>query len=247
VNAAFLSGNACDGRIQFYPNRAGVPCRSFSRIGKFGILERELKQFAGKWKEHGPNPATLMGARSTSPYNGTADWMCVNQKHWLFEGTGMKNGDSINGLVGWEHHGDPAKIPGLEIVAKGPVFSGGRPQGVEYTATIHPGPKGNLVFNAATIWWSDGLSAPPGYLRPWAHGGTPPGPTPACNGSRRIFSSAFCNEPVQRPVLLLVVSAVLWSTGGLLIKTVECDALTLAGCRSGIAALAIYLLMPGNG
>ena len=29
-------------------------------------------------------------------------------EHWLFEGTGMKKGDSIKGLVGWEWHGDPA-------------------------------------------------------------------------------------------------------------------------------------------
>ena len=34
------------------------------------------------------------------------------------------------------------------------------------------------VFNAATIWWSDGLSAPPGYKRPSAHGASPKGPDP---------------------------------------------------------------------
>ncbi|MSU20067.1 MAG: hypothetical protein EXS30_01575 [Pedosphaera sp.] len=88
----------------------------------------------------------------------------------------LKNGNSIHGLVGWEHHGLPASRPGLEIVAEGPVFSGGKPQGVDYTATLYPSSKGNLVFNAATIWLSDGLSAPPGYLRPAAHGSTPTGP-----------------------------------------------------------------------
>ena len=102
----------------------------------------------------------------------------MNEEHWIFEGTGMKHGDSIPGLVGWEHHGLPSPIPGLEILAHGPVYSGGKLQGTEYTSTIYPGPKGNLVFNAATIWWSDGLSEPPGYLRPSAHGGTPPGPDP---------------------------------------------------------------------
>ena len=35
-----------------------------------------------------------------------------------------------------------------------------------YTATIYPGPKHNFVFNAATIWWADGLAEPPGYVRP---------------------------------------------------------------------------------
>jgi hypothetical protein len=176
TNAAFLSGNSCDGLLEFYPSGAAVPNRVISRIGKFGMEDPDLKRFAGQWKRHGPNPATLMGARSTFPYNGTADWTCVNDKHWLYGGTGMKNGDSISGLVGWEHHGEPADIPGLEILARGPVFSGGRPQGVEYTATIYPGPKGNFVFNAASIWWSVGLSSPPGFLLPKAHGGGPRGP-----------------------------------------------------------------------
>ena len=45
-----------------------------------------------------------------------------------------------------------------------------------YTATLYPGPEGNLVFNASTCWWGDDLSAPPGYVRPAAHGASPQGP-----------------------------------------------------------------------
>lgn len=178
VSAAFFSGNAVDGVIDIRPSSAGVPGRIIERIGKFGgPLTPSDQRHGERWKQHGPDPALLMGARSTYPYNGTADWTCVHEQHWLFEGTGMRNGEAIRGLVGWEHHGPPLPpIEGLEVVARGPVFSQGRPQGVEFTATLYPGPKGNWVFNAATIWWSDGLSEPPGYLRPSAHGGTPPGP-----------------------------------------------------------------------
>ena len=57
----------------------------------------------------------------------------------------MKQGDAIKGLVGWEHHGPPLPaIPGLEVLARGPVFSRGQPQNVEYTATMYPGPQGQL-------------------------------------------------------------------------------------------------------
>ncbi len=177
VNAAFFSGNSVDGVLEILPNAAGQPHRTIGRIGKFGGPHAESDRREKKpWKRHGPDPALLMGARTTDPANGGADWTCVNEKHWLFEGTGMKNGDSIPGLVGWEHHGHPAKIDGMEVLARGPVYSGKRPQNVEYTATMYPCPKGNWVFNASTIWWSDGLSEPPGYLRPTAHGNTPPGP-----------------------------------------------------------------------
>ncbi len=86
----------------------------------------------------------------------------------------MKDGDGIPGLVGWEWHGDPADIPGLEVVARGKVKARGT-EGI-YTATIYPGPKDNFVFNAATIWWADGLSAPPGYLHPSQYGANPKGP-----------------------------------------------------------------------
>jgi len=62
----------------------------------------------------------------------------------------------------------PADIPGLEVVSTGTTHNGDPgPKGEgTYTATIYPGPKGNFVFNAATCWWADGLSAPPGYVRP---------------------------------------------------------------------------------
>ena len=177
AHAAFFCGNSVDGVLEVLPNAAGAPYRTIGRIGKFAGVDSDRERvYDGKWKQHGPDPALLMGARTTSPANGSADWTCVNEKHWLFEGTGMKNGDSIKGLVGWEHHGHPASIQGLEVLARGPVSSRGKPQGTEYTATMFRAPKGNWVFNAATIWWSDGLSEPPGYMRPSAHGGTPPGP-----------------------------------------------------------------------
>ncbi len=180
VNVAFFSGNTCCGVIPFLPSTSGVAHRVISRIGQYGPIQDaavkagfpELKLL----KHNGPNEANLIGARSTFPVTGGADWICAKETHWIFEGTGMKNGDRVRGLVGWEWHGDPAPIPGLEIVAQGRVRS--RDTDGTYTATIYPGPKGNFVFNAATIWWSDGVSSPPGYLHPAAHGANPQGPDP---------------------------------------------------------------------
>lgn len=176
VHAAFFSGNAVDGVIEILSNSAGVPGRTIGRIGQFGFDDPRVKRLQANWKQHGPDPALLMGARTTIPANGGADWTCVKEKHWLFEGTGLRDGDSIKGLVGWEHHGLPAEIPGLEVLARGPVTSNGRPQKVDYASVAFPGLKGNTVFNASTIWWSLGLSEPPGFLRPTSHGNTPTGP-----------------------------------------------------------------------
>jgi hypothetical protein len=168
VNLAFLSGNSICGVIDIHASSDGRPGRIIERIGRFGSPRKEEVEQGfpeeARFTKNGPNEATLMGAQSTFPVTGGADWICRKPGHWIFAGTGMKEGDGIPGLVGWEWHGEPAAIPGLEIVASGRAKS---PRGVGvYTATVYPGPKDNFVFNAATIWWADGLSEPPGYVRP---------------------------------------------------------------------------------
>ena len=61
---------------------------------------------------------------------GSGDWTCAMPEHWLFEGTGMKKGDSIKGLIGWEWHGAPAMdLPGMNIVARGDATIHGRTVG----------------------------------------------------------------------------------------------------------------------
>jgi hypothetical protein len=172
TSAAFLSGNAVCGRVVF---TAGD--RAFERIGVFGPPEgtHEFKAMSSL-KHERPYANELMGAHSTGPVTGGADWECVLPEHWVFANTGMKKGDAIKGLVGWEWHGDPANIPGLEVIATAPTYSApGKANGGMFTATIYPGAKKNFVFNAGTIWWGDGLSAPPGYVRPSVYT-TPLGP-----------------------------------------------------------------------
>jgi hypothetical protein len=179
VSVAFLSGNTCCGKIRLSPDRSGQRDRVFERVGVFGPPQGTRDFVAMPELPHDrPYAHELIGAHSTGPVTGGADWICVAPDHWLFAGTGMRHGDGIAGLVGWEWHGDPAPIPELEIVASGPTQSApGEPNGGQYTATVYPGPRGNIVFNASTIWWGDGLSEPPGYLRPKVYT-EPKGPDP---------------------------------------------------------------------
>ena len=109
-----------------------------------------------------------------SPANGSGNWIVTQADHWIFAGTGMQNGDLIPGLVGWEHHGDPGKVPGLAVIAAGPTLKAGG-EASSFAATVYPGPKGNWVFNAATIFWSMGLAQPPGLVPPYSHLGRPHG------------------------------------------------------------------------
>ncbi|MFO0914027.1 MAG: DUF6605 domain-containing protein [Pirellulales bacterium] len=163
LNVGFFSGNAVCGRVVYDP-----AVRAFERVGVFGPPGGtfEFIQMSELIHER-PYANELIGAHSTGPVTGGADWICSAPDHWVYAGTGMKLGDRIPGVIGWEWHGDPAHIAGLEVIATGPTQSApNTPNGGQYTATVYPGPRGNVVFNAATCWWADGLSSPPGYLHP---------------------------------------------------------------------------------
>lgn len=182
VNALWLCGNSVFVVSPFSESSDGRPRRVIERTGHFaGLSDAEVEQarrvFSEDYRRIGPDETEIIGARTVIPFNGGGDWICTRPDHWMFAGTGMKAGDAIRGLVGWEHHGAPALIPGLEIVAEGLVWAGGTTPS-RYTATIFPGPKGNFVFNAATIFWVQGLASPPGHMLPWTHWSRPQGPDP---------------------------------------------------------------------
>lgn len=178
VSLLFLSGNSVCWVTPLRNSTDGRPHRIMFRGGPYGGKYKYAEQREkenGPFPERGPDEGFLMGARNVEPVNGGADWIITKPDHWMFAGTDIKAGDRIPGLVGWEYHGDPPDIPGLEVVAQGTALVGGvKPQ--HWTATIYPGPRNNFVFNASTIFWSQGLSSPPGHTLPWSHWTRPHGP-----------------------------------------------------------------------
>ena len=120
VNLLFFSGNSVCWVTPLRESHSGNPNRIMFRGGPYG---GQYKYASDRDKDHGPFPhrgpdeGYLMGSRNVEPVNGGGDWICTKPEHWIFEGTGMKKGDRIPGLIGWEYHGDPpTDIPGLEIV-----------------------------------------------------------------------------------------------------------------------------------
>jgi len=182
LNVLWLSANSVYMVSPFTPSGSGQPDRVITRETCYGeFREEEQEAYAhilGPFENPGPDEREIIGARTVVPFNGGGDWTCTRPGHWMFEGTGMEAGESIPGLIGWEYHGDPdPDRAGLEVVAEGNVWASGTRLG-RYAATIFPGGRGNFVFNATTIFWSQGLSSPPGHLLPWSHWSRPLGPDP---------------------------------------------------------------------
>ncbi len=180
LNVLWLSANDVYMVTPFTANAQGAANRRLTRETCYGEFREEEKSayatVLGPFENPGPDERDIIGARTIVPFNGGGDWTCAKPEHWLFEGTGMKKGDAIPGLVGWEFHGEPdTQREGLEVIAEGNVWAGGTKLG-KYAATIFEGPKKNFVFNATTIFWSQGLSAPPGHIIPWSHFSRPHGP-----------------------------------------------------------------------
>ena len=175
VSVLFLSGNTLCWVSPLKPGSDGRPNRAITREAPYRGLTMASESVKERFPYIGPDEGLLLGARNIVPVNGGGDWTVTKPDHWMFEQTGMKQGDRIRGLVGWEFHGMPGEIPGLEVVAEGIALNGGT-KPVPWTATIYPGPKGGFVFNASTIFWAQGLSSPPGHMLPWSHNARPHGP-----------------------------------------------------------------------
>jgi hypothetical protein len=150
VNLLFLCGNSVDGIEYLEPSTDGRPNRTTGRMP-----EREFN-----------NEQELMGNSSWGV--GYAPFVCQAPDNWVFANTGMKKGDSIPNLVGWEYHGRPAgHQPDLTILAESKVdplkFGQGKNN---HIATVYTAPKGNFVFNAGTCFWVQPLAKTPAYQHP---------------------------------------------------------------------------------
>jgi hypothetical protein len=148
LNIAFLSGNAVYHEIVMYNSEIdNRPSRAYARRRMF------------------PDEQDLMGVRSYG--TGYGDWTVKQPDHWLFEKTGMQLDEEIPGLIGWEYHGDPAEIAGLEVLAHSVTTKRPDPKtgcSGTHSAIMYPGPRNNMILNVGTIWWPEGLSRPPGHI-----------------------------------------------------------------------------------
>ncbi len=101
-----------------------------------------------------------------SMYGGSLDlsqrgfpWVVADASRWVFAGTGLKDGNSLLGLVGSEYdkvdRSYPAS-PNLDILSASPVINHLKQHDVA-NATLYTAPSGARVFDAGTFQWSWGL------------------------------------------------------------------------------------------
>lgn len=88
-----------------------------------------------------------------------AAWVVADASNWVMSGTGLRNGDSIPGIVGYEFDAVSSTAPqppGVDVIAASPVTDDSGAHDIANT-TVYTAASGATVFNAGTIWWPWGL------------------------------------------------------------------------------------------
>ena len=195
LSVAFLCSGSMTGVTDLAPSLDGNrQNRIIRRIGRWGPIEQWLLNLQPEQADFTDGAfvdgGDLMGARLVDPAVGVGDWRCANTggplASRLYDGTGLHDNDRIRGLIGHEFTGNPVGRPGLEVVAEENLVGGdGQFIANKCAATIYPGPKGNMVFNASTLWWPQWLNfaTPPPFPAgrapqfSWSNGVIKPEPT----------------------------------------------------------------------
>jgi N,N-dimethylformamidase beta subunit-like protein len=171
VNAAFLSSNAVYWHIRLEPSRADPsrPRRTqvcyktlFASDPMVGtpLVTVQFRDPLLAWPEN-----ALVGVM----YSGwneaeapPASWIVRSAGHWVYEGTGVKDGDAIPGIVGYEvdRVADNGQTPpGLVVLARSPYPLADGTLGT-HEAAVHVRPSGAFVFATGSNDFSWGLSRP---------------------------------------------------------------------------------------
>lgn len=163
VNLAFLGANAVFRHIRLEASGLGADRRIVNyRVAKqdplFGIDD---SQVTVNWREFPllePEDSLVGQSYECNPVH--ADAAIDDASSWLFEGTGIRSGDRIKGLIGYEYDRvNPARqMPeGLQILAHSPVSCRNRRSFSD--VTYYSAPSGAGVFASGTTAWICTLTA----------------------------------------------------------------------------------------
>lgn len=166
TSVAFLSANTAYWQIRLEPSHTtGAPartevCYKLDAPARDPLAATNLTTNLWRDPTVGEPENALLGVMYEAWQPMDAPWIARNTAHWLFAGTGMKDGDSIPRLVGYEADrlfANGLAPAGLQTLASGPVIdhAGGASW---HDATLYTAPSGAFVFAGGTIHWSWGLS-----------------------------------------------------------------------------------------
>ncbi len=158
---AFFDANDVYWQIRFEPSSGGVPNRvevCYKDATTDPMANRSTPWLTTVlWRDPPVNMPenALLGVMYgyTFDYYTNYDWTVQNASNWIYEGTGVQNGDTIPKVIGHEYdrvYDNGLTPPGLITLSNSYIPATGEYQ----NASIYTAPSGALVFDAATNRWS---------------------------------------------------------------------------------------------
>ncbi len=168
VNLANFAANSIYWQIRFEPSTAKhTPERiivGYKDAARDPLTGKDNSQVTVQFRQSPVNrpEQTLLGSMWAGSFNwGTNyDWVVADASNWVFANTGLKNGDHLPGLVGYEYDNVSRSTPmpaGTDVLSSSHVHDIAQNRDDVSSATVYTAPGGARVFNAATIQWSWGL------------------------------------------------------------------------------------------
>ncbi len=200
VNLGVFAANTLYWQIRYEPRRSGdqsFPQRILVCYKGQGHRDpfygKENSQLTVQFRQAPLNrpEQTLLGemyAGNWEPRLGGFPWVVADAASWVFAGTGLKDGDRLPGLVGYEYDKVDAHFPaphGLEILASSPVVDVSKQHDVSH-ATLYTAASDARVFDAGTIEWSWGLDSHSSIEKFWSPGNNTPHPSLVNKAAQKI-------------------------------------------------------------
>lgn len=160
---AFFSANNIYWQIRFENSTAGVANRvitCYKDVTLDPLAQSNPLLTTVNWRDPPVNEPenALLGVMYESQLGGgnTVPWVVQNSSNWVYNGTGLKDGDSIPGLVGYEYdrvYNNGQTPAGLVSLSYSPLVDlyGNSSHG---DGSVYQAANGAFVFTAGTIYWS---------------------------------------------------------------------------------------------
>ena len=174
VNLAAFAANSIFNQIRYEPSDKNATPNRIIVCYKDAIadpfMKQDTSQITVQFRQLPVNKPeqSLLGAMWAGDFNwGTSyDWIVADAANWIFAASGLKNGDHLPGLVGYEYDKVYPNFPvpqGDSILSSSPVHNIINNGFDMSNATVYTAQSGARVFDAGTIQWSWGLDGYGGH------------------------------------------------------------------------------------
>lgn len=161
-NLAFFDANAIYWQIRFENSSSGIPNRTivcYKDVSLDPMSKTNPSLSTIRWRDDPVNMPenAILGEMYESyfPAGTTFPWVVNNANHWIYNGTGAQNGNSIQGVVGYEYDkvwNNGLTPSSLITLSNSPVTD---VYGNQSTASgsLYTASPTTLVFDAGTMYW----------------------------------------------------------------------------------------------